>query len=243
MQRAVVLALVAAVLLHGAILLFGGLVLFPGKGAAEVRENVDLLSEAADEQKDDKKDEDKPKAQENEAEEAQETLTAAQEPLPDLKALEAPTGPANGPALAALSLADLEGALNGAAAGGEGFGGGSSLASGGRIGASGAGGGGGGELDGAFSIADLDQRPRAVLQTAPSYPVDLRRRKVEGSVQVVFVVDVAGKVSNARVETSTNPAFERPALEAVRQWKFEPGTRAGHRVNFKMRVPITFNAG
>jgi len=241
MKRAIVFALVAAVFVHGAILLFGGLVLFHGKSAGNVREDVDLVTDAAEEKKDEKKDEDKPKAQES-AEDQSQQLAAAKEPLPDLKPLEAPAGPANGPALAALSLADLEGALNGAAAGGDGFGGGSSLASGGRIGANGAG-GGGSDLDGAFTIADLDQRPRPVLQTAPSYPADLQRKKVQGSVQVIFVVDVAGKVYNPRVETSTNPAFERPALEAVRQWKFEPGTRGGQKVAFKMRVPITFNAG
>ena len=243
MKRASFAALAVALVLHAGILLFGGLVLFPGKGGAEVRENVDLLTEAADEKKDDKKDEEKPKEQESADEKSEEQLAAAQEPLPDLKALEAPAGPNTGPALAALSLADLEGALNGAGSGGEGFGGGSSLVSGGRIGANGSGPGGGNDLDGAFAIAELDQRPRAVLQTAPSYPVELRRKKVEGSVQVVFLVDVAGKVSNPRVETSTNPVFERPALEAVRQWKFEPGTRGGQKVAFKMRVPITFNAG
>ena len=45
-----------------------------------------------------------------------------------------------------------------------------------------------------------------------------------------------------RHEKSTNPSFDRPAIEAVRQWKFEPGTRNGERVAFKMRVPITFSA-
>jgi protein TonB len=49
-------------------------------------------------------------------------------------------------------------------------------------------------------------------------------------------------VRNPQVEKSTNPAFERPALDAVRQWKFEPGTRNGQRVEFKMRQPITFRA-
>ncbi|HKQ96565.1 MAG TPA: hypothetical protein VJV75_01690, partial [Candidatus Polarisedimenticolia bacterium] len=132
MKRAVIFALVAAVVVHGGILLFGGLVLFHGKPEAVVRENVDLVGEA-DEKKDDKKEEDKPKAQESAEAEDQEKLTAAQEPLPDLKALEAPAGPATGPALAAMSLADLEGALNGQGSGGDGFGGGSSLVSGGRI--------------------------------------------------------------------------------------------------------------
>ena len=30
------------------------------------------------------------------------------------------------------------------------------------------------------------------------------------------------------------------ALKAVKQWKFEPGKRKGKPVQFRMRVPITF---
>ena len=33
---------------------------------------------------------------------------------------------------------------------------------------------------------------------------------------------------------------ERPALEAVRQWKFEPAVRGGEKVASKMRIPIRF---
>jgi protein TonB len=92
-----------------------------------------------------------------------------------------------------------------------------------------------------FSLADLDQQPRAVFQTPPNYPADLRKRKVEGTVYVVFIVDQNGRVVNPRVEKTTHPAFERPALEAIKNWKFEPGVKAGQKVHFKMRVPITFN--
>jgi protein TonB len=99
------------------------------------------------------------------------------------------------------------------------------------------------EMDKIFSLADLDQRPRAIFQRAPSYPSDLRKRNRRGTVYIVFQVDKQGKVVNPRVEKSTDPAFDRSALEAVRQWKFEPGTRNGEKVTFRMRVPITFNAG
>ena len=243
MKRIVVLAFLAAVVLHGAILLLGGLVLFPGKQKTDVRADVDLLSEAAEEKKDDKKDEEKREAQETAEETPEESLEAEAPEMPDLRALAALEGPASGPALAAMSLSDLESALGGSGSSGGGFATGFSFTSGGRIGATGIGGPGGGDADAAFSIADLDQRPRPIIHTAPDYPVDLRKRKVEGTVQVVFLVDREGRVTNPRVEKSTNPVFERPALEAVRRWKFEPGTRSGQNVAFKMRVPITFNAG
>jgi protein TonB len=102
-------------------------------------------------------------------------------------------------------------------------------------------GGGKEEVNKIFSLADLDQRPRVIFQRVPNYPPELRRR--HGTVYIVFLVDTHGRVTNPKVERSTDPAFERPALEAVKQWRFEPGTRNGEKVAFKMRAPITFNAG
>jgi len=94
-----------------------------------------------------------------------------------------------------------------------------------------------------FSLADLDRRPNVVVQPHPTYPAELKRTNRRGTVYVVFLVDERGRVSGPRVEQSTDPAFDAAALEAVRQWRFEPGTRRGQAVPFTMRVPITFNAG
>jgi protein TonB len=101
---------------------------------------------------------------------------------------------------------------------------------------------GGEDLDQIFSLSDLDQRPRVIFQRMPEFPSELKRAGRQGTVYVTFTVDVRGRVLNPQVEKSTDPAFERPALEAVRQWKFEPGTRNGQKVQFKLKIPITFNA-
>ncbi len=91
-----------------------------------------------------------------------------------------------------------------------------------------------------FSLADLDQPPKAVHQPAPEFPAELRRRKTEGSVSVLFIVDRGGRVENPIVQKSSHPALEQPALQAVRRWRFEPGRRNGQAVPFRMRVPISF---
>lgn len=98
------------------------------------------------------------------------------------------------------------------------------------------------DVDALFSIADLDQKPRVVYQPSPSLGAE-QRKKAPGTVHVLFIVDQNGKVENPVVQNSTDPAFERPALSAVRQWRFEPGKRAGKPVRFRMRVPITFPKG
>ena len=52
--------------------------------------------------------------------------------------------------------------------------------------------------------------------------------------------DETGRVVNPRVEKASYPEFEKPALEAVRQWKFEPAIKGGKRVSCRMRVPFRF---
>jgi protein TonB len=92
-----------------------------------------------------------------------------------------------------------------------------------------------------FSVADLDQKPRVVYQPGPVLSAELRR-KAPGTVTILFTVDESGRVSDPSVQSASDPAFERSALAAVKQWKFEPGKKNGQPVRFRMRVPITFPA-
>jgi len=92
-----------------------------------------------------------------------------------------------------------------------------------------------------FSMEDLDQKPVAVAQIQPTHPRDLLKAKVEGQVVVLFVVDEEGRVEDPRVENSSRPEFEKPALDAVRKWKFKPGTKEGAPVKTYIRQPIRFS--
>lgn len=111
-----------------------------------------------------------------------------------------------------------------------------------KLNALGAAGAGGDNVDSLFSLADLDQKPRVVHQPGPVLDA-AARRKTPGTVHILFVVDEQGRVENPVVQKSTDPVFERPALSAVRQWRFEPGKRNGKPVRFRMRVPVTFPQG
>jgi len=101
---------------------------------------------------------------------------------------------------------------------------------------------GGKDVDALFSLADLDQKPRAVYQPGPTLNPQIRK-KAPGTVYIIFIVDERGRVENPIVQKSSDPVFEPSALAAVKQWKFEPGNRNGQPVRFRMRVPITFPKG
>lgn len=91
-----------------------------------------------------------------------------------------------------------------------------------------------------FDVADLEKRPEAVSQVAPAYPAELRKAKVEGVVTLVFVLDEKGRVEDPRVENSSRPEFEKPALDAIRKWRFSPGQKDGQAVRTYIRIPMRF---
>jgi protein TonB len=98
----------------------------------------------------------------------------------------------------------------------------------------------GGDSLNAFDVSDLDKQPTAVSQVAPVYPRELLRGKVEGTVVLLFVVNESGRVEDPRVENSSHPEFEKPAVDALKRWRFQPGSKNGAAVKSFMRLPMRF---
>ncbi len=71
-------------------------------------------------------------------------------------------------------------------------------------------------------VIDSDTSRSAIVVVAPRYPKNARRDRVEGEVQVCFDVDRHGRTRRIAVRRSTNRAFERPSLKAVRASTFQP---------------------
>lgn len=232
MKSGLILGIVFALVIHGAVILLGGAVL-PHKADYTSVQKVDLVgsAEVRDEKKKDKPEEIQKKTDNMQAD--TDTPPDANQIVDKIELSAA----ASAPKLDAASLGAIEAALNGGGGGGGDFAGGMDFASGGRI-------GGAGKIgvdntvDNAFSMTEIDQKPRTVFQSSPVYPPGMKT--AEGVVILIFIVDANGRVTNARVEKASHPQFERPALDAVRQWRFEAAVKGGQRVACKMRVPIRF---
>jgi TonB family protein len=86
----------------------------------------------------------------------------------------------------------------------------------------------------------LDRAPKARKVTTPEYPPELKSSRIEGSVEVEFMVNTDGTTSEVHVVSSTNPGFEGAAIEAILSSNFRPAQAKGKAVRTKVKIPITF---
>lgn len=93
-----------------------------------------------------------------------------------------------------------------------------------------------------FNIGDLDQQPVARVRQAPTYPYDMRRAGINGTVVIEFIINTEGDVIQTNVVRSSHREFEMPAIQAVTKWKFKPGRKGGRVVNVRASQLLEFNA-
>lgn len=92
-----------------------------------------------------------------------------------------------------------------------------------------------------FDVKNLDQAPVLKVAVPPDFPYEMRRQAKAGMVDVEYVIDAEGVVVLVRVLGSTHEAFEQPAINAVRKWKYRPGKKGGRAVNTRVQQTIRFN--
>lgn len=109
----------------------------------------------------------------------------------------------------------------------------------GRRSGPGSGDGEGAFLDGAPGV----ESPRLISEKRPDYTAQAMAAKVEGSVLLEATVLADGAVGNVRVVRSLNERFglDQKAIEAVRAWRFRPGTYLGKPAAVKVLVELSFN--
>lgn len=82
--------------------------------------------------------------------------------------------------------------------------------------------------------------PRLISETKPVYPVTAQQAGADGNVVVRIVIDKAGNVVDARAVAGPEILLGA-ALDAVRQWRYEPSMLNGRPVPVQMQVTIPFS--
>jgi len=96
------------------------------------------------------------------------------------------------------------------------------------------------EETGPIRVGGQIKEPRKVHEIKPVYPEIARKARVEGVVILEITVDKQGNVRDVKVLRSLPMGLTESAVEAVKQWKYEPSTLNGRPVEVLITVTVTF---
>jgi periplasmic protein TonB len=141
-------------------------------------------------------------------------------------------------------LGDPLSKISGAPSNGTGAGGGIGSGYGGGVG-SGTGPGvgpghGGGYGGGAYRVGGGVSAPKALYAPDPEYSEEARKAKYQGTVVLWLVVDASGHPQQIRVQRALGMGLDEKAIEAVKQWKFDPARKDGQAVPVMINVEVNF---
>ena len=101
-------------------------------------------------------------------------------------------------------------------------------------------GAGGGTGGGVYRPGGGVTAPRLLGRVAHRYTDDALERRIQGAVWLELVVDRAGHPADIRVVRPLDPGLDEEAINAVRQWRFAPGTLAGSSVDVQVVIVVEF---
>jgi TonB family protein len=119
---------------------------------------------------------------------------------------------------------------------GSGSGGGVGVGEGPGVGA----GHGGGTGGGYFRVGGGVSAPRPVFTPDPEYSEEARKAKYQGTCVLWLVVGSDGKPRDIKVARTLGLGLDEKAIEAVKQWKFEPAMKDGKPVAVQINVEVSF---
>lgn len=93
---------------------------------------------------------------------------------------------------------------------------------------------------GPLPIGNGVKSPVVLHRVEPIYPQVALRAHMNGSVVLECIIDKSGRIRDVNVASSSFGAFEQPAIDAVRQWVFSPGTLNGQPVDTIFQLTVKF---
>lgn len=84
-------------------------------------------------------------------------------------------------------------------------------------------------------------RPKLVHSVEPAFSTKSNEAFIEGTVTVSAVVTTHGVLTDMQVLKGLSAAQDRSALDALKEWRFEPGTKDGKAVNVRVKIQVDFH--
>ena len=99
---------------------------------------------------------------------------------------------------------------------------------------------GGGIGGGVFRVGGGVTAPRALDTPDPEYSEEARKAKYQGTCVLWLIVGPDGKPRDVKVARALGMGLDEKAIEAVRNWRFEPAMKDGKPVAVQINVEVNF---
>lgn len=89
--------------------------------------------------------------------------------------------------------------------------------------------------------AEAETQPPVLLEKAlPAYPERARKAYIQGTVILKAMIDANGEVADLEVLQGLELGCTQVALEAAKEWRFEPATLRGEAISAPLQLSIEF---
>lgn len=78
-----------------------------------------------------------------------------------------------------------------------------------------------------------------IHRVEPEYPEEARKQQIQGPVALDVHINQDGAVQQLKV-LSGDSLLAQAAIDAVKQWRFQPHTVNGHAVEMQTRITLNF---
>jgi protein TonB len=92
------------------------------------------------------------------------------------------------------------------------------------------------------TVPGKEMSQRLTYKVNPVYPEEAKKNKIQGTVKMTAVVATDGTIQQLRVDEG-HPLLVKAAVDAVRQWKYEPLLVNGEPVEVVTAVYVIFQLG
>jgi TonB family protein len=99
---------------------------------------------------------------------------------------------------------------------------------------------GGGTGGGVFRVGGGVSAPRALSTPDPEYSEEARKAKFQGVCVLWLIVGPDGRPRDIKVARTLGLGLDEKAIEAVKNWRFEPAMKDGKPVAVQINVEVSF---
>jgi periplasmic protein TonB len=100
---------------------------------------------------------------------------------------------------------------------------------------------GGGIGGGLYRVGGGVSPPRQVYAPEPEFSEEARKAKYQGTCTLSLIVGIDGRPTDIRVVGSLGMGLDEKAIEAVKNWRFEPAMKDGHPVRVPIQIEVDFH--